>query len=92
MFAANIAGYCSRKIDALTEQAIGVQQDDPAAARDRWAAVDHALIDDSAIMGFASVRLAALVSRRVGNVQNHAVYGSLLSQMWVVSEPKPSPS
>ena len=92
VFYANVGSYCSRKVDALTEQAIGVQQDDPATARDRWAAVDHALSDDSAIMGFAGLRNAVLVSKRVGNVQANAAYGILLTQMWVVAEPKASPS
>ena len=91
-FAANVSGFCDKKIDAKTERALALQREDPSAARDAWAEVDRALTDSAAIVSTSSLRSPVLVSRRVGNVQGHAAYVVLLSQMWVIEEPKPSPS
>jgi YVTN family beta-propeller protein len=92
VFEANMSHFCSPRIDALTERALGAQQDDPSAARDRWAEVDRALTDAAPFVAWGTLRNAFLVSSRTGNVQGHATYGVLITQMWVVQEPKPSPS
>jgi len=92
VFNANMTQFCSPTIDALTERALGVQQDDPAAARDRWAEVDRALTDAAPFVAWGTLRSAYLVSSRTGNVQGHATYGLLITQMWVVEASKASPS
>jgi peptide/nickel transport system substrate-binding protein len=89
-FSANMSRFCMPQIDSLTERALATQQDDPAAARDRWAQVDRALTDAAGLVPVASFRNAALVSSRVGNVQGHPVYLWLLTQMWV-TEPEAAP-
>jgi peptide/nickel transport system substrate-binding protein len=82
-FFANMSHFCMPQIDAMTEGALAAQQDDPAAARDRWAEVDRALTDAAPLVTFASFRLGGVVSGRVGNVQGHPAYLWLLTQMWV---------
>jgi peptide/nickel transport system substrate-binding protein len=85
----NFSHFCMPQIDAMTERALAAQQDDPAAARDRWAEVDRALTDAAGLVPFASFRNAAVVSSRVGNVQGHPAYLWLLTQMWVTGTPSP---
>lgn len=92
VFSANATHFCSPTIDALTERALGAQQDDPSAVRDRWAEVDRALTDAAPFVAWGTLRNAFLVSSRTGNVQGHATYGVLITQMWVVAAPEPSPS
>jgi ABC-type oligopeptide transport system substrate-binding subunit len=84
VFNVNMPHFCSPTVDALTERALGAQQDDPSAARDRWAEVDRAVSDASPYVAWASRRNAFLVSSRTGNVQGHATYQVLITQMWVV--------
>jgi peptide/nickel transport system substrate-binding protein len=84
VFNANMTHFCSPIVDALTERALGAQQEDPSAARDRWAEVDRALSDASPFVTWASRRNAFLVSSRTGNAQGHATYQVLITQMWVV--------
>jgi peptide/nickel transport system substrate-binding protein len=92
VFNANMSHFCSRKVDALTEQALSAQQDDPAAVRDRWAAVDRAISDEAPFVAWGTLHNAVLGSRRAGNILGHPVYTVLLSQIWVVETPNPSPS
>jgi peptide/nickel transport system substrate-binding protein len=87
----NMSHFCMPQIDAMTERALAVQQEDPAAARDRWAEVDRALTDAAGLVPFTSLRTAAVVSGRVGNVQGHPAYLWLLTQMWVTEPGTPSP-
>jgi peptide/nickel transport system substrate-binding protein len=84
--------YCDPELDKLTVQAIELQTDDPAAAAKLWAQVDAKITEAAPLVNWANVRNPFFVSRRVGNVQGHPAYISLLSQMWVVEEGSPSPT
>jgi peptide/nickel transport system substrate-binding protein len=81
--ALNLVRFCSPEVDKLTQQALALQRDDAAAAAALWASVDRALTDAAPLVNVASLRTAMLTSRRVGNVQGHATYYSLISQMWL---------
>ncbi|MGH2785106.1 MAG: ABC transporter substrate-binding protein, partial [Actinomycetota bacterium] len=84
--------YCSPKVDELTLQALELQEEDPAAAAKLWTQVDRAITDASPLVTWANLRNPFFVSERVGNVQGHIAYLVLLSQMWVVDNPAPTPS
>ena len=79
----NYAHFCDRNIDGLAVSASDLQATDPALANQRWAEVDHKIVDQSpAVAAFNPIQLA-FVSKRVGNVQVHPVLRVLISQMWV---------
>ena len=79
----NFAHFCDRNIDEMALSAGDLQVTDPALANQRWAEVDHEIVDQSpAVAAFNPIQLA-FVSKRVGNVQVHPVLRVLISQMWV---------
>jgi peptide/nickel transport system substrate-binding protein len=79
----NYAHFCDPEIDALALIASDLQATDPSLANQKWAEVDHKIVDQSpAVAAFNPIQLA-FVSKRVGNVQVHPVLKVLISQMWV---------
>jgi hypothetical protein len=54
-----------------------------AEAANRWAAADRYVIDQAYAVPLTNHRAAVLVSERVGNVQNHLQWFTLLDQLWV---------
>ena len=79
----NYAALCDRDVDALALEATDLQATDPTAASRTWAKVDRMIVDQSpAVFAFNPIELA-FVSKRVGNVQVHPIFGVLISQMWV---------
>lgn len=85
-------GYCSPDLDKLVLQALDLQREDLAAAAKLWTRVDQAVTDAAPLVFWSNLRSIFFVSRHVGNVQGHTAYVVLLSQMWVVKQPQPSPS
>ena len=49
----------------------------------RWAAADRYVVDQAFAVPLTNHRAAVLVSERVGNVQNHLQWFTLLDQLWV---------
>ncbi|MBD0328918.1 MAG: hypothetical protein ICV64_02290 [Thermoleophilia bacterium] len=45
--------------------------------------MDRALVDRAPVVPVSSVRNRVFVSERVGNVQAHPLWGTLLDQLWV---------
>jgi peptide/nickel transport system substrate-binding protein len=90
IFQANGAKFCDAEVDALTAQALNAQQEDPGAARDAWAKVDRLITDKAPYVVVGNARQTAFASTRVGNVQGHATYLLLLTQMWVTEPGSPS--
>ncbi|MGH2728912.1 MAG: ABC transporter substrate-binding protein, partial [Actinomycetota bacterium] len=84
--------HCDPDVDALTQQALLLQEDDPAAAAKLWSQIDRAITDAAPLVNWANIRNPYFVSRRVGNLQGHPAYLTLLSQIWVVDNPAPTPS
>jgi ABC-type transport system substrate-binding protein len=60
-----------------------LQQTDPAAANELWASSDRLVVDRAPVVPMYDLRSLVLVSERVGNFQYHAVWFTLLDQVWV---------
>ena len=74
----------SRLCDSTLERRIGrALALPPAEAAAAWAAADHRLTELAAAVPMTQRRAVVLVSRRVGNVQDHAQLFTLLDQLWV---------
>ena len=77
------ARFCDPAIDRQMDEALALQATDPAAADERWARIDRELTDQAPWIGYATPANVNFVGDRVGNVQNHPVWGLLLDQLWV---------
>jgi len=75
--------FCDRAIDAKISRALELQERDPAAASELWAALDRELTDSAPWVTLYSFNSADFVSERVGNYQYHPISGTLLGQLWV---------
>ena len=75
----NTAEFCDPQIDAQAEQAPTLG---PAAAN-RWAAIDHELVDEAPWVSLYYPRNLAVLSSRTGNYQFHPYWGLLIDQLWV---------
>jgi ABC-type transport system substrate-binding protein/DNA-binding SARP family transcriptional activator len=78
--AENASHSCDRRLAALVDRALGARG---AAATSRWAAADRYVVDHAYAVPLTNHRAAVLVSKRVGNVQNHLQWFTLLDQLWV---------
>ncbi len=54
-----------------------------AEAAERWAAADRRIVDLAPAVPMTNHRALVLVSKRVGNVQHHLQWDTLLDQLWV---------
>ena len=78
-----LAEYCKPEMDAKIRKAALLQTSDPARANALWSEIDRALVDQAVTLPWSAPRTRVLVSARVGNYQNHALWGPLLDQIWV---------
>jgi YVTN family beta-propeller protein len=88
----NLSGFCDRGVDGLMDRALSVQREDVAQAGGLWAEVDRAVAGLAPWVPLVTGRVPVLVSKRIGNVLMNPALGPLLSQMWVVEGPKPTPT
>jgi peptide/nickel transport system substrate-binding protein len=79
----NEAEFCDPRIDIQARQALALGQRDPAAAADRWAAIDRELVNDAPWVPLYNPRDLTLLSARTGNYQFHPYYDVLIDQLWV---------
>lgn len=79
----NLGRFCDRAIDAKIRRALKLQERDPAAANESWAAIDRELTDQAPRVFLYTQYSADFVSKRVGNYQHHPVWGTLVGQLWV---------
>jgi peptide/nickel transport system substrate-binding protein len=77
---ANASHSCDRRLAALVDRALAASG---AEASARWAAADRYVVDQAYAVPLTNHRAAVLVSERVGNVQNHLQWFTLLDQLWV---------
>ena len=62
----------------------GVAPDpDPAESEALWARLDRELTDRAICLPTVDGKKTDVVSRRVGNYQNHPFWGVLVDQLWV---------
>jgi peptide/nickel transport system substrate-binding protein len=76
----NVSHLCDRRLDRQVDRALAME---PAEAAGAWAAADRRVTDLAAVVPLTTRRSVVLVSRRVGNVQTHGQWFTLLDQMWV---------
>ncbi|MEO8690859.1 MAG: ABC transporter substrate-binding protein [Solirubrobacteraceae bacterium] len=74
----------SRLCDRLLERQFDRAHEKPAAESGAaWAAADRRVTDLAAAVPLTNRRSVVLVSKRVGNVQTHSQWFTLLDQLWV---------
>jgi YVTN family beta-propeller protein len=79
----NTAEFCDPQIDAQAEQALALEAAAPVAAANRWAAIDHELVDQAPWASLYTPRDLTVLSARTGNYQFHPYWGLLIDQLWV---------
>jgi peptide/nickel transport system substrate-binding protein len=80
---ANLAHFCDQGVESAIKHALDLQETDPAAAGDAWAAVDRAIVDLAPAAPLAHRRGFDIVSDRLGNYQHHPEWLVLFDQLWV---------
>jgi YVTN family beta-propeller protein len=85
----NVAGFCSRRIDAEIARARALQTSDPPAASRLWSAIDRRITDQALWVVIRTQLAPDFVSRRTGNYTFCYVSaitgsaGACLDQLWV---------
>ena len=76
----NPSQLCDRRLTAQIAHALAAP---PADAGHLWALADRHLYDLAPAVPMLNSRLVVFTSKRVGNVQQHPAWNTLLDQMWV---------
>jgi peptide/nickel transport system substrate-binding protein len=79
----NESGFCDRSIDRQIEVATRLQITQPALAHERWASIEHNVMDQAPWVPLVNRSFANLVSQRLGNFLVSPQWGPLVDQMWV---------
>jgi peptide/nickel transport system substrate-binding protein len=79
----NLAEFCNRKIDAKIEHALNVQAQNPGAANELWAKIDHEIVNNAPWAPMINESSVDFLSKRVGNYQFNPQYRMLIDQVWV---------
>ena len=77
------SGFCSEPLNALYEDALRLQETDPAAAISAWTDLDRQLVEEAIVAPVDNPVSTFAFSARVGNIQVHPQWGILLSRLWV---------
>jgi YVTN family beta-propeller protein len=78
--APNVSRLCDRQLERQIDAALAAQGAQAAAA---WAAADRRVVDLAAVVPQTNGRAVVFTSKRVGNVQQHLAWFTLLDQLWV---------
>ena len=76
----NASRLCDRRLTRQVDRALTAP---PAESTRAWAAADRRVVDLAPAVAMTNQRAAVFVSKRVGNVQHHPQWFTLLDQMWV---------
>jgi peptide/nickel transport system substrate-binding protein len=79
----NESGFCDPAIDRRMAAATRLQFTQPSVAHERWAEIEHDVMDQAPWVPVVSRDWSNLVSKRVGNYQVNPQWGPLFDQMWV---------
>jgi YVTN family beta-propeller protein len=79
----NAFEYCNPKLDAKVKHALALEVSDPEQANKVWATADRTLVDQAVAVPFTNGLNPVLLSKRVGNYQDHPLWGTLFDQLWV---------
>jgi peptide/nickel transport system substrate-binding protein len=82
-FNINVSRFCDRSVDKMIASALKMQQVDPAASLEKWAAIDRSTMERAPVVPMVNLSTVRFVSERVANVVLHPVWGLLLDQLWV---------
>ena len=76
----NWSHFCHPAVTHQIDQALATQG---AEAAEHWAAADRRIVDLAPAVPLTNRRDLVFVSKRVGNVQHHPLWLTLLDQLWV---------
>jgi peptide/nickel transport system substrate-binding protein len=76
----NLSRFCDRRIEDGIDAATSAGA---AADNTTWPRVYRQIEDAAPVVPLVNRRVVSLVSKRVGNYENHPMWGPLLDQMWV---------
>ena len=76
----NFSRFCDRRIEEELDTATSAG---PAAADTTWPQLYRQIDDAAPVVPLVNRRVVSLLSKRVGNFQQHPMWGPLLDQMWV---------
>ena len=79
----NLTGFCSRRIDAGIQAARALEASAPSRANRIWSHLDKEIVNQAPWAPLFTLRKLTIVSSRVGNLQFHPVWTTLLDQLWV---------
>jgi YVTN family beta-propeller protein len=79
----NYGRFCNGTIEAKIRRALKVQEHDPSAANELWEAIDREITDQAPWVFLYTLNTPQVVSKRVGNFQQHPLWGPLFGQFWV---------
>jgi len=82
-FNANVAEFCSPRLDRQIRDAQRLGATDPPRANELWARIDRQVVNEAPWVPFATPSGLILVSTRAGNVQYNPMLGPLVGQVWV---------
>jgi peptide/nickel transport system substrate-binding protein len=77
----NLSHFCDQRIQAQIAGAVAAR--DRADADARWRVVFRSLDDAAPVLPLVNTRTLTLVSKRVGNYQDHPLWGPMLDQISV---------
>lgn len=80
---ANVSQFCDPRLDAMIKHALARPAADPSATASLWHAIDRRLVQAAPAIPLVNGGDAVLLANRVGNVQQHPFWGTLLDQLWV---------
>ena len=78
--ATNSSRFCDPRVDRLVATALDAGPGEEAHA---WAVAERSVVDRAPAVPMTNRRAVILTSPRVGNVQYHMVWTTLLDQLWV---------
>jgi YVTN family beta-propeller protein len=79
----NWSRFCDPRMRDLIRRTQRLPAGRQAEANALWGGVDREIVDRAAAVPLLNPKAVSLVSRRVGNVQYHPLWGDLLDQLWV---------
>jgi YVTN family beta-propeller protein len=79
----NWSRFCDARTRDLIRQAQSLPASRQGEANALWGGVDREIVDQAAAVPLLNPKAISLVSRRVGNVQYHPLWGDLFDQLWV---------
>lgn len=75
--------FCDPALERRVRRLSSLQARDPQAAIEEWTQLERELVERAIAVPLVNPKNVVFVSKRVGNFQQHPVFGTLISQLWV---------